>query len=174
MTQEIGTSDLGLMLQRLWSIESQLVMAMPLMIEKASHLGLHKNLAMHFEETRQQKAAIEAICKQLEIDADGGEPDQGLQQILQEGEQKLRTATGSDVDAVIAEGAQKIEEYEIAAYPPVAQAAREAGYAGVAQRLFLSYEEERQSLTKLKFLEKAILEQANQIGEMKAVGQSMY
>jgi len=173
MAQEIATAGLGPMLQKLWSIESQLVVAMPLMVEKATHLGLRKNLAMHFEETRQQKTSIEAMCKQMGIDAKAGEPDQGLQQILLEGAQKMQTASGNDINAVIADGAQKIEMYEMEVYPPVAQAVKEAGYPGVAQRLLLSYEEERQSLVKLKFLEKNILEQANQLGDLKEASEKV-
>jgi ferritin-like metal-binding protein YciE len=154
-------------LQKLWSIESQLVEAMPRMIQKANNFGLQKILALHFEETRQQKVAIEVICKQLDIDPKASEPDSGIMQILQDGErQMINAASENDVDAAIIEGAQKIEEYEIAAYMPAGRAAQALGYKGVAGRLFLTLEEERQSDTKLKFLEKALFIQTAEIGQI--------
>lgn len=166
MTQAENSSAFAQHLQKLWSIESQLVEAMPLMIQKAGNLGLQKNLALHFEETRQHKVAVETIGKGLNIDVTAGEPDSALQAILQEGEQKMLNATGSDLDALIIEGAQKIEEHEIAAYVPAAEAAMALGYEGIAKRLYLSLEEERQAETKLKFLDKSLFGETAEIGEL--------
>ncbi|RYZ25844.1 MAG: DUF892 family protein [Chitinophagaceae bacterium] len=153
-------------LQSLWSIESMLVEAMPRMIQKVSNLGLQKNLALHFEETRQHKVAIEAICKGLDIDPTKGEPYTALQNILQEGEQAmLNQSSGDALDNAIIEAAQKIEQCEIAAYEPAGNSARELGHEGIAKRLFLTLEEERQSETKLKFLQKSLFSERALIGE---------
>ncbi len=157
-------------LQSLWSIESMLVEAMPRMIEKASNFGLQKTLAMHFAETRQHKVAIEAICKGLDIDHKGGEPDNGLQNILRMGENAMmEKSAGDDLDAAIIAGAQDIEQYEIAAYELAGNAAKELGYKGIAGRLFLTMEEERQSETKLKFLEKSLFSETAEIGQIALV-----
>ena len=166
MTQEENRNDFTQQLQRLWSIESQLVEAMPRMLQKAGNLGLQKNLALHFEETRQHKVAVEAICKQLSVDPTAGEPDGGLQTILQEGEQKMMNTTGDDVDAAIIEGAQKIEQHEIAAYTAAGETAAAHGLPGIAKRLFLTLEEERQAETKLKFLRKSLFSERAEIGEL--------
>jgi ferritin-like metal-binding protein YciE len=157
-------------LQSLWSIESMLVEAMPRMIEKASNFGLKKNLALHFEETRQHKVAIEAICKGLNIDPKAGEPHGELQTILLMSEQAMMgKPAGDELDAAIISGAQNIEECEIAVYRLAGETAKELGYAGIAGRLFLTLEEERQSDTKLKFLEKALFGTSADIGQEKLV-----
>ena len=157
-------------LQLLWSIESMLVEGMPSMIKKATNFGLQKILAMHFAETRQHKVAIEAICKGLDIDPKGGEPDADLQNILLMGEQAMiGKSAGDDLDATIIDGAQDIEQYEIAAYESAGNAAKELGYKGIAGRLFLTMEEERQSDTKLKFLEKSLFAETAEIGQVALV-----
>lgn len=166
-----GTTDsFQQQLQTLWSIESILVEAMPRMVEKASNFGLQKILAMHFAETRQHKVAIEAICKGVDIDPKGGEPDAHLQNILQMGEQAMiGKSAGNDLDAAIIAAAQDIEQYEITAYGSAGDAAKELGYKGIAGRLFLTMEEERQSETKLKFLEKSLFSERAEIGHVALV-----
>lgn len=154
--QDLNNPAFAAQLQRLWSIESQLVDAMPLLVEKAQYLGLQKNLALHFEETRQHKATLEGLCRQLGIAADGGPRDEELAQLLQQGQQKLAAAGGTDADNTIIEGALQVEAYELAAYKPVAEAALALGLDGLAARLRLTYEEERQAASKLQFLQKSL------------------
>jgi ferritin-like metal-binding protein YciE len=152
-------------LQTLWSAESMLVEAMPRMIQKATNFGLQKSLAHHFAETDQHKIAIESICKQLDIDPRGGEPNAQLQNILMEGEKAmLGMEVGDDMDAAIITGAQQIEEYEISAYVPVADNAEALGYIGIAKRLRLTLEEEQQAENKLKFLEGSLFKERAEIG----------
>ena len=171
---QINNPDFAIQLQRLWSIESQLVEAMPRMVEKATALGLKKNLALHFEETRQHKVAIEAICKQFAIDARGGEPDSGLLHILQQGEQMMmEKAQGDEMDTAIIEGALQIEQYEMEAYQPVGELAESLGYMGIAQRLMLTFEEERQSNTKLQFLYKSLFTQTAEIGQLEMQNEAL-
>ncbi|HCS22089.1 MAG TPA: hypothetical protein DIW47_16295 [Bacteroidetes bacterium] len=162
--------DFSTLLQRLWSIENLLVEAMPGMIEKASNLGLQKSLAHHFEETRQHKVAIEAICKQLGIDPTGGEPDMGLQEILKQGDKELSKGSaetsGEEIDAILINNALQVEQYEMDAYMPAGDAAEFAGFEGVSQRLRLTLAEERQADTKLRFLLKSLYSPTAEIGQM--------
>ena len=153
-------------LQSLWSIESMLVEAMPRMIQKASNPGLQKSLTHHFAETDKHKTAIEGICKQLDIDPNGGEPDATLRNILMEGENEIMgMEMGDEMDAAIIFGAQQIEEYEISMYGPAADSADALGYTGIAKRLRLTLEEEKQADNKLKFLESSLLEDRAYIGQ---------
>ena len=153
-------------LQSLWSIESMLVEAMPRMIQKATNLGLQKSLAHHFAETDQHKIAIEGICKQLEIDPRAGEPDATLRNILMEGENEMiGIEMGEEMDAAIIYAAQQIEEYEISMYEQAADSADLLGYKGIAKRLLLTMEEEKQADNKLKFLESSLLEERAYIGQ---------
>ena len=142
-----------------------LVESMPLMIESASNFGLKKTLAFHLAETDQHKIAIAAICKQFDIDPARGEPDMELQNILQQSQgEMINLPQGDERDAFIIAGALKIEEYEIATYEPVANDAEQLGYKGIAQRLRLTMEEERQSDTKLKFLASSLFSERSEIG----------
>ena len=158
--------DLALQLQRLCSMESMLVDAMPRMIQKAANFGLQKTLALHFEETRQHEVVVKSICKQLDFDATLAEPDQYLKQILQEGEKLMMNLNGNELDKSIIRVALQVEQYEIIAYEPVSRLAQEAGYEGIAQRLRLTLEEEKQSDTKLRFLAKSLFSKSAAIGEM--------
>ena len=163
----ISISKFSEQLQKLWSIESQLVEAIPVMMKKAENFGLQKGLALHFEETRQHKTAIEGICKQFDIDPKAGEVDDELQHIILQGEKNLKNNGREGTDPVIIETAVQIEEYEIAAYTTAAETAKALGYEGVAQRLYLTLEDERNSKTKLKFLQKSATTNSAEIGELK-------
>lgn len=144
-------------LQVLWSAEKMLTEAMPKMIERAKHLGLKKNLAMHFEETRQHLVAIEAICKQFNLDPTG-DFNPGMQGILEEGEKVMaKDATDEAMDAALIAGAQKVEHYEISGYGTAAYMAKMLGYEGVAKRLYLTLAEEQDADTKLNHLAKDVI-----------------
>ena len=151
-------------LQALWSAENLLTEAMPLMIKTASNLGLKKNLALHLAETDQHKMAIQAICKQFGYDHEGDENEE-VKNLLTEGERAVNTQVSqNNVDAAIIAGAIKIEHYEIEQYEVIADQAEALGYEGVAQRLRLTLEEERQADAKLNFLEKELVKQSAEIG----------
>jgi ferritin-like metal-binding protein YciE len=150
-------------LQVLWSAESQLVEAMPAMIDRARNEGLRNLLAFHLAETDQHKVAIEAICKQLEIDPEG-DFNPGMKGILEEGKMVMhKEATDEAMDATLIAGAQKAEHYEISGYGSAACYAEMLGFEGIAKRLRLTLEEEQQADTKLNFLAKNLINaRANQ------------
>jgi ferritin-like metal-binding protein YciE len=144
-------------LQVLWSAESMLVEEMPKMIAKAKNEGLKNMLRLHLAETDQHKVALEAICKQLELDP-RGDFNPGLKGILEEGEKVMaKDATEEGMDAALIAGAQKIEHYEISGYGSAAYYAEMLGYEGIGKRLRLTLEEEQQADTKLNFLAKNII-----------------
>jgi ferritin-like metal-binding protein YciE len=152
-------------LQALWSVESMLVEGLPRILKKALNLGLVKGLAHHLAETDQHKVAIEGICKQLDIVPNKGEPEQGIMLLLREGESRMMTLTGRELDLAIIDSAQQIEAYEITLYEDAVEAANARRYTGIAKRLALTMEEEKQSLTRLKFLEKTLTAERAVIGE---------
>lgn len=144
-------------LQVLWSAESLLVEAMPKMIERAKTPGLKQLLALHLAETDQHKVALEAICKQLELDPKG-DFNPGMKGILEEGEKVMaKDATDEAMDAALIAGAQKVEHYEISGYGSAAYYAEMLGHEGIAKRLRLTLEEEQQADTKLNFLAKNLV-----------------
>lgn len=151
-------------IRQLWSAEKMLTLSMPAMIEKATNFGLKKNLAHHLAETDQHKVALEAICKQLGFKADG-EDNQDMKAILDEGENSInREKSGKELDAAIITSALKVEQYEISAYFAAASHAESLGYEGIAKRLYLTLEEERQADTKLNFLKKNFIDESSEIG----------
>lgn len=151
-------------LQALWSVEQQLTEAMPLMIEKATLLGLKKNLATHLAETDQHKVAIEAICKGLGQSHEGDENSE-LKELLQKGKDAMNNApAGMALDEAIIAGAVDIEHYEITQYIKAGNMAETLGYQGIARRLRLTLEEERQADAKLNFLDKFFIQQSSVLG----------
>jgi len=147
-------------LQSLSAIENMLVEAMPQMIERSDNFGLKKSLALHFAETQQHKTAIDAICKQLDFQLNPDVRDRELDKILEQGKNAMSDQSdGNQLDAAIIAGALEIEQYELSAYESAAEMARLLGYEGIAQRLYLTFEEERQASTKLKFLESQLRKQ---------------
>ena len=144
-------------IQVLWSAEKMLTEAMPKMIERAKHFGLKKNLSLHLAETDQHKVALEAICKQLNIDPEG-DFNPGMKGILEEGEKVMaKDATDEAMDAALIAGAQKVEHYEISGYGTAAYLAEMLGLEGIAKRLRLTLAEEQDADTKLNFLAKEVI-----------------
>ncbi|GAA4457621.1 ferritin-like domain-containing protein [Rurimicrobium arvi] len=144
-------------IQVLWSAEKMLTEEMPKMIEKATNFGLKKALEMHLAETRQHLVALEAICKQLNIEPEG-DFNPGMKGILEEGTKVMnKDTTPAAMDAAIIAGAQKVEHYEISGYGSAAYYAEMLGLEGIAKRLRLTLTEEQEADTKLNFLAKSII-----------------
>ena len=144
-------------IQVLWSAERMLVEAMPQMISRAKNEGLKNLLALHHAETQQHQTALEAICKQLEIDPEG-DFNPGMKGIIEEGQKVMsKEATDEAMDATIIAGAQKVEHYEISGYGSAACYAEMLGYDAIAKRLRLTLEEEQQADTKLNALAKNLI-----------------
>jgi ferritin-like metal-binding protein YciE len=144
-------------LQVLWSAEAMLVEKMPEMIDRARNEGLKNLLAMHLAETDQHKVALEAICKQLQIEP-AGDFNPGMAGILEEGKMVMhKEATDEAMDATLIAGAQKVEHYEISGYGSAACYAEMLGHEGIAKRLRLTLEEEQQADTRLNALAKNLL-----------------
>lgn len=163
-SQNIVSQEFKGLLQALWSAEKQLTEAMPAMIEKSAHVGLAKNLAMHLAETDQHKVAIEAICKTLGYEHEGEENSE-IKSLLQEGQQKMAgVASGDEGDAVIIAGAIQIEHYEIEQYTRAGDMAEAMGYEGIAKRLRLTLEEERQADAKLNYVDKSFVQKSSVLG----------
>lgn len=147
-----GATDLQPILQSLWSIEQQLTEALPSLMKKANSVGLKKSIALHLAETDQHRVAIEMMCLQFGFSAQGAENTE-LKGILEEGNSSTAgSLAGEEMDAAIIAGAIKVEEYEMQAYQQAANRAETLGLVPIVQRLRLTYEEERQTRTKLLFL----------------------
>jgi ferritin-like metal-binding protein YciE len=100
----------------LYSAETQIVEALPKMIEATSHAQLRAGFEHHLDQTREHVRRLEQIAERLDEDPDG-ETCQGMKGLLKEGHETIKKREDSDVlDAALIADAQRVEHYEIAAY----------------------------------------------------------
>ena len=157
----------------LYSVEEQIIEAMPAMIEKAKNPELKKALREHLKITEEQKSRLDKI-KQTFGEGDGqgngegenkgffsrlfgggngGEKCKGMDGIITEGE-KIMAADITDeaLDAAIIASAQKIEHYEISGYGTARAYARELRLQEVERLLAQTLNEEYEADDRLTSL----------------------
>ena len=147
---------------RLYSVETQLISALPQMAELAQNQQLKQAITSHLEETRQQKQRLEQLFSQ----AGGQVPqmvDKSMQTMLQEAQQTLSMIGSGEVrDAAIIGCAQKVEHVEIAAYGTAASLAKMLGLQEAQQLLHQTLQEEKGADAKLTQLAEAQVNQQAQ------------
>ncbi len=100
----------------LYSAETQIVEALPKMIEATTHDQLRSGFEHHLDQTREHVRRLEQIAQGLDEDPDGETCD-GMKGLLKEGHKTIKKREDSDVlDAALIADAQRVEHYEIAAY----------------------------------------------------------
>ncbi|MDB5196332.1 MAG: hypothetical protein JWP88_703 [Flaviaesturariibacter sp.] len=172
-------------IQDLYSVEEQIIAAMPNMIEKATNPELKQSLKEHLGITEQQKARLDQM-KQAFGEEGSQEEEKGLlsrlfktkmvckgmQGIITEGNQILSANMDSEVmDAAIIACAQKIEHYEICGYGTAKAYAKELGLAEVERLLDQTLNEEYEADDRLTALAVGRLNQrAENAGAGKATG----
>ncbi len=116
----MALQDLGALyldqIRDLYSAETQIVEALPKMIEAASHDQLRSGFERHLDQTREHVRRLEQIAQRLDEDADG-KTCHGMKGLLKEGKETMKEKADSDVlDAALIADAQRVEHYEIAGY----------------------------------------------------------
>jgi ferritin-like metal-binding protein YciE len=129
-------------LKDLYSAETQLIEAIPKMVEHAKDSKLKKAFEDHLEETKQQKTRLEEVCKALDIDPKG-ETCKAMEGLVKEAEGFIKEKKDDDVTnaGLIAE-AQRIEHYEISGYGTAIRYAKELGHKEIAKKLKKTLDEE--------------------------------
>jgi ferritin-like metal-binding protein YciE len=153
----------------LYSVEEQIIEAMPGMIEKAKNPELKKALREHLKITEEQKSRLDKVkstfgepesegenkgfFSRLFGGSNGGEKCKGMEGIIGEGE-KIMTADITDeaLDAAIIASAQKIEHYEICGYGTARAFARELNLPEVERLLTQTLNEEYEADDRLTSL----------------------
>lgn len=103
-------------LRQMYSAESQIIDALPKLIEAATVPELKSALQTHLQETRGHVARLEQILNRGEGEVKS-KKNKGADALLTEGNDIVTDATNPAVrDAAIIGAAQKVEHYEIAAY----------------------------------------------------------
>lgn len=137
-------------LQDLYSVEQQIIEALPKMIEKASNSQLKAGLNEHLQQTKGQLARLDRIFDQIpDVDRED-QKCKGMEGIIKEGEEIVKAKGDADVrDAGIISAAQRVEHYEIAVYGTARTYAQLLGRNEWAQLLQQTLDEEKTTDQKL-------------------------
>jgi ferritin-like metal-binding protein YciE len=110
----------------LYSSERQLVQALPTVASAATAPQLREAIEHHLEETQRHVTRLEQVFTELGEPYPTAKTCQGMQGILAEGDQVVKTAgAGPAKDAGIIAAAQRVEHYEIAGYGTAKAMAKE-------------------------------------------------
>lgn len=139
-------------LQDLFSAESQLIEALPVMAEAATHPDLKAAFESHLLETQAHVTRLEEVLKLAGADTPG-EKCKGMEGLLMEGQTLIEEEADSEVlDAGLIVAAQKVEHYEIAGYGSVRAFAALLGEDEAVEILSTTLDEERTADEKLSHL----------------------
>jgi ferritin-like metal-binding protein YciE len=161
MADKLETLDdlFEMQLKDLYSAETQLVTALPLMAENAKDGRLRAGFTKHLRETENQVQRLERIRQDLGIEL-GGHTCKAMAGLVAEGQELLsEDATEEVLDAALIAAAQRIEHYEIAGYGTAAHYAERLGHTQAADLLRQTLEEEQFTDTKLNDLAKNYINQ---------------
>ncbi len=137
-------------LQKLYSVENQIINVLPKLVKNAQSDELRQLLSDHLKETKNQAKRLEDIGAEIDISFDGKQ-DMGIKGILEEGQTTLKEVSNPLLkDTVIISGSEKVEHYEMAAYDAGIALAKKLGMDEVAETLEESYNEEKKSADLLK------------------------
>ncbi len=129
-------------LRDLYSAETQLIEALPLMADAATDPELKQAFTEHLEQTRVHAERLEEIFEGLG-EKPGNETCDAMKGLIKEGG-KMIDATGSDDvrDAGLIGAAQRVEHYEMAAYGTTRALAQRLGHRDAASLLQETLDEE--------------------------------
>jgi ferritin-like metal-binding protein YciE len=148
----------------LYSAENQLVKALPKMAKAASNPDLRAGFEEHLEETKEQAARIERICKELDV-SPKGKKCVAMEGLIEEGKELLEEdAEASVLDAGLIAAAQKVEHYEIAAYGTARTWAEQLGLDNAVELLQETLAEEKATDEKLSELATSVVNEEAEEG----------
>jgi ferritin-like metal-binding protein YciE len=130
-------------LKDLYNVESQVIGALPEMVNAATSPQLKNALQEHIETSKRQKSRIEQIFHQL-----GKEPEQskseGISGIIEEGQILAHARGRPEVrDAALIGAAQHVQHYEMASYGTCRTFAERLGRPEIANLLQQTLDEEK-------------------------------
>jgi len=132
-------------LKDLHSAETQILDALPRMIDAASSDALRSALETHRKETEEHRSRIEKLFESLDYEP-GGHKCKGIAGLLTEAREVLGEVTDETTrDAAIISGCQRIEHYEMAGYGVARAFAAKLGRHGDVEVLTRTLEEEGQA-----------------------------
>ncbi len=154
-------------LRDLYSAETQIIEALPKMIEQASDAELRAGFQQHLQETIGQQQRLVTVLRNLNQPPEG-HTCAAMKGILKEADgfiSDTHSVFGEDTprpvrDAGLIASAQRVEHYEIAAYGTVCEYAKALGRLDDLALLKLSIAEEKATDEKLTRLAEGWINQA--------------
>jgi ferritin-like metal-binding protein YciE len=151
-------------LRDLYSVENQLLKALPKMAKGASSPELKDAFEKHLKQTKGHVERLEQLFKQLD-ESPKGKTCHGMKGLIEEGSEILKeNGEDSVLDAGIIVAAQKVEHYEIASYGSVHTFAKLLGKDEAARLLQSTLEEESEANEVLNQLAEGIVNPEAMIG----------
>ena len=133
-------------LKDLYSAETQLLKALPKMVQAATSDELRTAIEEHLEKTKQHAARLEKIFSRIGED-NKGPKCKGMEGLIKEGSEVLEDDEMEEEvkDAAMIAAAQRVEHYEIAGYGCVRTYATLLGDREAAALLEQTLEEEKEA-----------------------------
>lgn len=151
-------------LRDMYSVENQLIKALPRIAKNATSPELQTALEEHLEETKRQAERLEQIFEQLDARAKGVKCH-GMEGLLEEGKELLsEEAEPSVLDAGIIAACQKVEHYEMASYGTLRTWAQILGHDDIAKTLQEILDEEKAADEKLNQIAEHIVNREAAVG----------
>lgn len=137
-------------LSGLYSIEHQILEALPDMIQSSTTPELKDALEHHLKETKNQVKRLDQVFSELGEEY-SGEKSEGISGILEEGQEIIKFSDYPDrvKDAAIIAAAQRIEHYEIASYGTARTFAEHLNLEEIVELLQKTLDEEAEADKKL-------------------------
>jgi ferritin-like metal-binding protein YciE len=129
-------------LRDLYSAETQLIEALPMMADAAHAAPLKAGFKLHWKQTKEHAKRIERILRGLKKEA-GGKKCQAMAGLVREGNETIAEDAAPEIkDAALIAAAQRVEHYEIAGYGTVRSFAKLLGRKQDAATLNTTLKEE--------------------------------
>lgn len=136
-------------LRDLYSAETQIIEALPKMIQAAQNDQLKQGFQLHLEQTRHHAQRLEQIFQRIGQNP-GGHTCKAMQGLVAEGKETLGEGRpGPVLDAALIAAAQRIEHYEMAGYGSARTFAKQVGDKESIRPLEQTLEEEKETDAKL-------------------------
>ncbi len=136
-------------LRDLYSVENQILKALPQMVSAATSPELKSGFQAHLKQTQEHVSRLDQIFENMGK-SPRGKHCKGMEGILEEGKELLKEDAEPEVlDAGLITAAQHVEHYEIAGYGTVRTYAKLLGETEAASLLQKTLDEEEQTDRKL-------------------------
>ena len=139
-------------IRELYSVESQLIEAIPKMAGNSTNEELRSGFREQLEQTKHHRDRLEQIGELYHFNPEGEDCD-AMEALLGEGKKAMKSKTIPALrDAALISAGQRVEHYEISAYGTARNYAQSLGFDEAANILEQTLGEEKETDLKLNYL----------------------